>query len=294
MDFKFSESYDDGELKSRKRKKIRLDDNMKKIITIVIFIVVMVGAFILLFRLLNKNKQVKYSKVDKNDTLIQELYKAISFDGNTGVRSDFFVKDNVIYTDFNNDNKFYYALYNISPKDFTKTNIKDGNNYYYSLPVSVVDQYMLSFFGQDVSYTMNTEVNLVLNTKIGDYNAGMLFYNKSTKDYRIVFDKLVEKKWELPKFISKLDSAYKSNKGDIKLVEKIIYLDCSVVNNKYKCNINRDYQGKKLIISRDMSKEDIDKLSVDDYSNLASTITYTFKSDPVKKGSYYFYSSEIK
>ena len=43
-----------------------------------------------------------------------------------------------------------------------------------------------------------------------------------------------------------------------------------------------------------MSKEDIDKLSVDDYSNLASTITYTFKSDPVKKGSYYFYSSEIK
>ena len=96
---------------------------------------------------------------------------------------------------------------------------------------------MLSFFGQDVSYTMNTEVNLVLNTKIGDYNAGMLFYNKSTKDYRIVFDKLVEKKWELPKFISKLDSAYKSNKGDIKLVEKIIYLDCSVVNNKYKCNV---------------------------------------------------------
>ena len=180
MDFKFSESYDEGELKSRKRKKIRLDDNMKKIITIVIFIVVMVGVFILLFRLLNKNKQVKYSKVDKNDTLIQELYKAISFDGNTGVRSDFFVKDNVIYT------------------DFTKTNIKDGNNYYYSLPVSVVDQYMLSFFGQDVSYTMNTEVNLVLNTKIGDYNAGMLFYNKSTKDYRIVFDKLVEKKWELP------------------------------------------------------------------------------------------------
>ena len=40
MDFKFSESYDEGELKSRKRKKIRLDDNMKKIITIVIFIVV--------------------------------------------------------------------------------------------------------------------------------------------------------------------------------------------------------------------------------------------------------------
>lgn len=287
-------------------KKSKSKLNFKFISIIVIAIFIGISIYFVSSMIFGKNGNNRFSrgiKLSLEDELVQELYSYVTY-GINGERSIKYIKEkSVKLENFTNYEKFYYALMFATKEDFKDTGEEIFNRKTYVISNDLVKKYMKQYFGDEVSYNLDSSLSMSFDFEMDGFNTGVLNYDKDSGGYTITFvsksskdsNKVIE-----PYYVI-LDNASRESDGTIILKEKIIYI--SYINNKdaagkfldsYDISIYKDYN-KTMLIERKSgyTKEMLNAkpLSPTDYKNNSNTITYKFKKN--RNGEYYFYSSEI-
>lgn len=271
------------------------------IIVIVVAILIGLTVFLVSNAILNpaKKEQAESSvtKLDLKDENVEILYNYVTY-GTNNTRYEKFIKEqNVTIDSFSNYDKFYYALMFVETSDIVDNNKTDeAGNKIFSIPESKIKTYMKRFFGPNINYSTDTEITYAFNFSSGGKNIATLTYDPTTQCFNIVFKDTSEKKETnvVEPYYAKLTDASLTSDGTLTLEEKIIYTDAKTnTDGTYNITIYKDYNHTEQIdIKQNYSQELLktDPITVDDYSNKASTITYTFKT---YNNTYYFESSTI-
>ena len=264
-----------------------------KFIPILIVIIVSITIGLVVFFVSNsifnpKKKDTKTEIVSKtlnlNDENVEILYSYVTY-GVNNTRGDKFIKEqNVFLNSFTNYEKFYYALMFASYDDFTNTGEVDANNNkIYSISNSKIKEYMIRYFGPNVSYSTTSEIKYFFNFTINGNNYGIMNYDSASNSFNTIFINYRDGSNSKDiNYYTKLSSAKSFSDGTLEIKEKIIY----VATENNKTNIYKDYQHNMLIESVNNSN-----ISIDDYLSRASTITYKFSA---YNNTYYFDSSSIE
>lgn len=297
-DFKIGEDIEEtpGESKIRKSNSI-----IPIIIVIVVAIIIGLTVFLVSNAILNPSKketeQATTTKLDLKDENVEILYNYVTY-GTNNTRYEKFIKEqNVTIDSFSNYDKFYYALMFVETSDIVDNNKTDeAGNKIFSIPESKIKTYMKRFFGPNINYSTDTEITYAFSFSSGGKNIATLTYNPTTQCFDIIFkDTSKNKETTLVEpYYAKLTDAYQSSDGTLTLKEKIIYTDAKVnTDGTYNITIYKDYNHTEQIdIKQNYSQELLksNPITIEDYSNKASTITYTFKT---YNNTYYFESSTI-
>ncbi len=271
------------------------------IIVIVAAIVIGLTVFFISNAILNPSKkepdQPTVTKLDLKDENVEILYNYVIY-GTNNTRYDKFIKEqNVTIDSFSNYDKFYYALMFVETSDITDNNKKDeAGNKIFSIPESKIKTYMKRFFGPNINYSTDTEITYAFNFSSGGKNIATLTYDPTSQGFNIVFKDTSKKKDEnvVEPYYAKLSDATRTSDGTLTLKEKIIYTDIKTnEDGTYNITIYKDYNHTEQIDIKENYSQELLKTSpitIDDYSNKASTITYTFKT---YNNTYYFESSTI-
>ena len=168
--------------------------------------------------------------------------------------------------------------------DFTNTGEVDANNNkIYSISNSKIKEYMIRYFGPNVSYSTTSEIKYFFNFTINGNNYGIMNYDSASNSFNTIFINYRDGSNSKDiNYYTKLSSAKSFSDGTLEIKEKIIY----VATENNKTNIYKDYQHNMLIESVNNSN-----ISIDDYLSRASTITYKFSA---YNNTYYFESSSIE
>ncbi len=271
------------------------------IIVIVVAILIGLTVFLVSNAILNpaKKEQAESSvtKLELKDENVEILYNYVTY-GTNNTRYEKFIKEqNVTIDSFSNYDKFYYALMFVETSDIVDNNKTDEEgNKIFSIPESKIKTYMKRFFGPNINYSTDTEITYAFNFSSGGKNIATLTYDATTQCFNIVFKDTSEKKETnvVEPYYAKLTDASLTSDGTLTLEEKIIYTDAKTnTDGTYNITIYKDYNHTEQIdIKQNYSQELLktDPITVEDYSNKASTITYTFKT---YNNTYYFESSTI-
>lgn len=305
-DFKFSDISDSG----NKNKKKGFD--FKLIFIIIISIIVGLSVFFISNALFGKKattttKPSQEVSLDIDDSKVVTLYNYVTY-GQLGSRNSKFISQkSVKLENFSNYEKFYYALMFATKDDFKDTGKTDDNTKLkiYSISNDIVKKYMKQYFGEKVTYSTDSSIQVTFSFAIDEKNTGTLNYDVERDGYLISFssnkDTSINNSTILP-YYTELDSASTTSDGDIQIVEKIVYITAIQQKDangnpvdKYDLLVYKDYDktmliGKKVNVSSESLKDD--PITPSDYSNSSNTITYKFKKN--YNGEYYFYSSEIR
>ncbi len=235
---------------------------------------------------------------------VLDLYQSISY-APTGKRDEKFIKEaNVQLEDFNNYEKYWYALQYAKASDFIDTKEIDENTNLpiYSLEKEKMLEYMQHFFGKKVTYSTQSDITITFPFEINEKNTGIISYDNENSKYKVIFISKTNPDQSPKSYATKLDSAVQLADGSIELREKIIYLNLvqqqDETNNpidQYTCSIYKDYDHTMLIKKLEgITKEELNfQEMIDQYWQEITTITYTFHKDDTKE-KYYFYSSKIQ
>ncbi len=271
------------------------------IIVIVVAILIGLTVFLVSNAILNPAKKEpadsSVTKLDLKDENVEILYNYVTY-GTNNTRYEKFIKEqNVTIDSFSNYDKFYYALMFVETSDIVDNNKTDeAGNKIFSIPESKIKTYMKRFFGPNINYSTDTEITYAFNFSSGGKNIATLTYDPTTQCFNIVFKDTSEKKETnvVEPYYAKLTDASLTSDGTLTLEEKIIYTDAKTnTDGTYNITIYKDYNHTEQIdIKQNYSQELLktDPITVDDYSNKTSTITYTFKT---YNNTYYFESSII-
>lgn len=297
-DFKIGDDIEEnpGESKIRNSNSI-----IPIIIVIVVAIIIGLTVFFVSNAILNPSKKEPdtptVTKLDLKDENVEILYNYVTY-GTNNTRYDKFIKEqNVTIDSFSNYDKFYYALMFVETSDITDNNKTDeAGNKIFSIPESKIKTYMKRFFGPNINYSTDTEITYAFSFSSGGKNIATLTYDPTTQCFNIVFKDTSEKKDEnvVEPYYAKLEEATQTSDGTLTLKEKIIYTDAKVnTDGTYNITIYKDYNHTEQIDIKENYTQELlktDPITIDDYSNKASTITYTFKT---YNNTYYFESSTI-
>ena len=297
-DFKIGDDIEEnpGESKIRNSNSI-----IPIIIVIVVAIIIGLTVFFVSNAILNPSKKEPdaptVTKLDLKDENVEILYNYVTY-GTNNTRYDKFIKEqNVTIDSFSNYDKFYYALMFVETSDITDNNKTDeAGNKIFSIPESKIKTYMKRFFGPNINYSTDTEITYAFSFSSGGKNIAALTYDPTTQCFNIVFKDTTEKKEEnvVEPYYAKLEEATQTSDGTLTLKEKIIYTDAKVnTDGTYNITIYKDYNHTEQIDIKENYTQELlktDPITIDDYSNKASTITYTFKT---YNNTYYFESSTI-
>lgn len=237
------------------------------------------------------------TNVRLTDENVQILYDYVTY-GTKGIRNDKFIKESSVKKeDFNNYEKFYYALQFAQVEDFENTGkVNNENQKIYNISSAKIKTYMQRFFGNEVTYSTNSTITYPFSFRINNQNVGTLTYAIERKGFDTVFTGLEEnevKKDLVEPYYTKLTKATKKSDGSLELIEKIIYTKLVPRDNVYDVYIYKDYQNTILLETKsNLTKEQLEAnpISITDYLEKASTISYLFK---LNSTNYYFYSSTI-
>lgn len=297
-DFKIGDDIEEnpGESKIRNSNSI-----IPIIIVIVVAIIIGLTVFFVSNAILNPSKKEPdaptVTKLDLKDENVEILYNYVTY-GTNNIRYDKFIKEqNVTIDSFSNYDKFYYALMFVETSDITDNNKTDeAGNKIFSITESKIKTYMKRFFGPNINYSTDTEITYAFSFSSGGKNIATLTYDPTTQCFNIVFKDTSEKKEEnvVEPYYAKLEEASQTSDGTLTLKEKIIYTDAKVnTDGTYNITIYKDYNHTEQIDIKENYTQELlktDPITIDDYSNKASTITYTFKT---YNNTYYFESSTI-
>lgn len=297
-DFKIGDDIEEnpGESKIRNSNSI-----IPIIIVIVVAIIIGLTVFFVSNAILNPSKKEPdaptVTKLDLKDENVEILYNYVTY-GTNNIRYDKFIKEqNVTIDSFSNYDKFYYALMFVETSDITDNNKTDeAGNKIFSIPESKIKTYMKRFFGPNINYSTDTEITYAFSFSSGGKNIATLTYDPTTQCFNIVFKDTSEKKEEnvVEPYYAKLEEATQKSDGTLTLKEKIIYTDAKAnADGTYNITIYKDYNHTEQIDIKENYTQELlktDPITIDDYSNKASTITYTFKT---YNNTYYFESSTI-
>lgn len=295
----------------------------KKIVKFLIIVVVAaIAGFSVYFitdALINGNRKTtvitssKDSEMDLDDEMIVYLYDNVTYAVN-GVRNPkFFKSGSVSASDFTTEEKIYFALRYATEYDFvdTTTNSKeeviDGATAEkvlktYSISNDKIKEYIFNFFGEDVTYTTGTPVNIAVNFAKDGYNAGVLKYDSMTDSWLVTFDSVSEggSKMVLNPYLYKIESAMREGKtNNIIIKEKVVFTavkqytdDAGLAIDKYDCAVYKDFaKTTQLEMKNGVVADQLTMLGIENYTENASTVTYTFFKD--ENDEYHFLSSEI-
>lgn len=296
MDFKIGDSLEENGSEKQNNRKIPL------IIVIVLSIVIGLSVFFisnLIFGDKKKDNTPSVStNIDLEDENVKILYDYVTY-GVRNKRYEKFIKEqSVKLEDFNNYEKFYYALQFAEPEDFANIGkVNENGQKIYNISSAKVKQYMQRFFGPEVTYSTNSKITYPFNFKINNLNVGILTYAIENEGFNTVFvsleDDIISNNIIEP-YYTKLTNATKKSDGSLELNEKIIYTELiNKENNTFDINIYKDYQHTILLESKlNLTELDLknNPINIEDYQEKAATISYLFK---LSSTNYYFDSSKI-
>lgn len=285
-----------------------IPSNIKITIIVVLALFVGIGVFVgsnALFGNKNEDEPVVKTTLATTDKKVVELYDMICY-GDRGIRNTKFIYEEEIDIDkFTNAEKFYYAMQFATMADFSNSgNLDASGKKIYTISNEKVKEYMNKFFGPKIEYSSEGSNTITFDFSIENSNIGTMVYDLNRDAFSTTFsgfnNDLVDENIIKP-YYSKLVAATSRSDGIIEMKERVIYTD--VVQNKdgygklidsYTLNIYRDPKKTMLIESRNNLTLDALKqypMSIDNYLNQSSVITYAFKK---QASGYYFYSSKIE
>ena len=302
-DYKIMDSFDDYD-----PEKEGLPKKTKLIIIIVASLFFGLSAFLVSYIFLgDKNEEevpITTTTLNINDEEVVELYKMVTY-GDRGVRNEKFIKEDRVSLDsFSNYEKFYYALQFAQVADFSNSgNTAANGKKIYTISNDKVKQYMNRFFGKKITYSTEGVNTMTFDFMIENSNVGTMSYDIDRDSFATTFSG-VNKDFSfnglvLP-YYTELVSAVSKSDGTMELKEKIIYT--SIVQNKdgygrvmdsYNVNVYKDFAKTMLIESKtNLTSSTLKQypISLANYDDSASTITYTFKK---QSSGYYFENSVI-
>lgn len=292
----------------------------KKIVKfLIIVLVAAIAGFSVYFitdALINGNRKnetvttAKDSEMDLHDEMIVYLYDNVTYAVN-GIRNDkFFKSGSVTAEDFTTQDKIYFALRYAVEADFVDMTGSDSQSSeggpkllkQYSISNDRIKSYVFNFFGDGVTYTTNTPVNIAVNFSKDGYNAGTLNYDSNTDSWLVTFDSVSEggSKMVVNPYLYKIVSATREGKTNIITIkEKVVFTalkqHTDAAGNPtdlYDCAVYKDYaKTQELEMKSNVVSDQLTLLSIDNYTDSASTVTYKFFKD--ENDEYHFLSSEI-
>lgn len=246
------------------------------------------------------------SEMDLDDEMVVYLYDNVTYAVN-GVRNDkFFKSGSVTASDFTTQDKIYFALRYATESDFVDMSSSDSTDSTmlktYSISNDKIKEYVFNFFGEDVTYTTGTPVNIAVNFAKNGYNAGTLNYDSTTDSWLVTFDSVSEggSSMVINPYLYKIESAMREGEtNNIIIKEKVVFTavkqytdDAGLAIDLYDCAVYKDYaKTNQLEMKTGVVADQLTLLGIENYSENASTVTYTFFKD--ENDEYHFLSSEI-
>lgn len=324
-DFSFNDSIDEEETggyndDQNEKKKI-----IKFLIVVVVAAIAGFSVYFITDALINGNRKPtenvrKDMEMDLSDEMVVYLYNNVKYEVN-GIRSDkFFKSGSVTADDFTTQEKMYFALRYATQSDFVnmsstgeilegeeteenKEPAKTDEKPVFSISKSKIDEYMFNFFGEEVTYTTDSPINVAVNFSVDGFNSGVMNYDATSDSFLIKFDSVSPgaDAMGINPYLYKLDSALREGKTDhIVLKEKVVFTsskqysdEAGQLIDKYDCGIYKDFAKTNLIEQKTgVVKSQLSVLGIENYKENASTVTYTFFKD--ENDEYHFLSSEIE
>ena len=281
--------------------KFKLSQNMKIIILIIVVVVLGLSVYFisnLFFNGSNKKQQVTSglsSTLSIDDSEVQKIYNLVKYGRDSNTLNKYLKEQFVTLKDFSNYEKYYYALSLLQEKNLKEIKSTGDSQKQYFISDNVMDELMKSYFGPKVQYLKQGTIPIVLQLDFDIGNTLSIKYNFGKERYETTVTKTEQTNNQvIPVALYTLESASRTDSGDITLVERVIYVTGSVNNNLVNYQVYRDYNHTMLIDSQsNISLEDYQKdpLTIDEYMENGNIITYKFKEN---KGEYYFYQSKIE
>ena len=297
MEYKFGDELKEGEVdvfsEEKRRKQISL--------LIILSFSLLIGLFVFFVSsvLLNKNPTSdgveEATSLSLEDSNVKILYEYVTFEA---LQGKFLKEKETSIFNFTNQDKFYYALQFVEFDDLKNTGLENERKQkIYLLSSSILDSYMKRFFGSSVVYSKNIVMNFTFPFQIDGYNVGEISYSQIDNGYHIVFDGVLNDDSStnlVQPYYGQLVEAYRESDGSYRLVEKVIFTEMTVQNGVYTISIYNDYNHTILIdmiqnVTEDWLREN--PVSIENYLEKASTVTYLFKVDET---TLYFYSSSLR
>ena len=278
-------------------------ENLKIRIFIVVLLALTIGIVVYYISdpFFNKNLNVNSTQeLQLTDEKVKFLYDYVSY-SKTEIKNDVFVtNDRITKDNMPDEDKLHCALRFASTKDFIATGKKNSkNNQIFNVSDEKIDTYMKKFFGSNVTYENVKEYEYSLDYNENIRYVAILTYNDENKGYDTILTQINKKnireedKVYVQPFYTKLVNAYLHKDQTIELKEKVIYTKVEKIDELYTIKVYSDHNLQNEIEIRNNLTESQMKSSVfnlDEYSDKASTVTYTFK---IESGKYYFESSVI-
>lgn len=290
------DEYENLNFKSKKKN----NKNLSLIFVILIALVFGVVVFLLssLFfsgsKTNNNQNQGKKESISINDKNVKKLYSYITYGPNNN-RYTLFIKQKKVEQDsISNLDKYLYAMQFITKDDVLEKDINNTKTYY--IKSSVIKNAIKKMYGNNIKYTETSEVPIVLDFTIDNKNKGTMTYDNSLDGYILSLTDLSQNQEEIIKpHYEKLKSAEYKDNNSINIKESIIYVTYKKnEDNSYSYKVYSDYEHTVLIDNvENISLEQLQKtpITINDYKDIATTITYNFKLDD--NNNYYFNSSSI-
>lgn len=290
------DEYENLNFKSKKKN----NKNLSLIFVILIALVFGVVVFLLssLFfsgsKTNNNKNQEKKESISINDKNVKKLYSYITYGPNNN-RYTLFIKQKKVEQDnISNLDKYLYAMQFITKDDVLEKDINNTKTYY--IKSSVIKNAIKKMYGNNIKYIETSEVPIVLDFTIDNKNKGTMTYDNSLDGYILSLTDLSQNQEEIIKpHYEKLKSAEYKDNNSINIKESIIYVTYKKnEDNSYSYKVYSDYEHTVLIDNvENISLEQLQKtpITINDYKDIATTITYNFKLDD--NNNYYFNSSSI-
>lgn len=292
------DEYENLNFKNKKKKKN--NKNLSLIFVILMALVFGVVVFLLssLFfsgsKTNNNKNQEKKESIGINDKNVKKLYSYITYGPNNN-RYTLFIKQKKVEQDsISNLDKYLYAMQFITKDDVLEKDINNTKTYY--IKSSVIKNAIKKMYGNNIKYTETSEVPIVLDFTVDNKNKGTMTYDNSLDGYILSLTDLSQNQEEIIKpHYEKLKSAEYKDNDSINIKESIIYVTYKKnEDNSYSYKVYSDYEHTILIDNvENISLEQLQKtpITINDYKDIATTITYNFKLDD--NNNYYFNSSSI-
>ena len=236
----------------------------------------------------------KYTSIDLSDPDVRTLYSYVSY-GTRGIRNDKFISNSTVtMSSFSDSEKFYYALQFARASDFVYTNENNSHGQkIFTIADSTIRSYMVRFFGPNVTYSNNVQLNYVFPFNVNRMNVAKMTYNVKRKGFDVVFNQYLGYEGTNPvddHYYTRLAEALRMEDGKIILREKVVYVEVGEVEGLYSLYIYKDPYHQELIDQKiNLTSSQLEN-SIDWYNLKTAYIEYTFDLNGTV---YYFSSSQI-
>jgi len=239
-------------------------------------------------------KRDNSTPLDLSDPDIRTLYSYVTY-GTRGIRNDKFISNSSVYANtFSDSEKFYYALQFARASDFVYTN--ENNSYgqkIFTISDNTIRNYMVRFFGPNISYSNNVQINYVFPFNVNKMNVAKMTYNVKRRGFDVVFNKYLGYEEVNPindQYYTRLAEALRLEDGKIILREKVVYVEVVENEGLYSLYIFKDPAHQELIDQKiNLTSSQLEN-SIDWYNLKTAYIEYTFDLNGTV---YYFLSSQI-